>query len=155
MTISVSACRDVEAGKSFSVAFFPRRICEAKLCSGIIFSRFARVAGIFGCRSFSIPRDDPGRNESRVGVVTYFACTEQRVDPTLTRRKRNAISRDQHSRTDASFGRSRAKKIWPWVQDELDRGIASSFYPRTGRVDGVGKNQLGKLLMQVREEYRL
>ena len=49
----------------------------------------------------------------------------------------------------------REQKNWPWVQDELDRGIASSFYPRTGRVDGVGKNQLDKLLMQVREEYRL
>ena len=25
------------------------------------------------------------------------------------------------------------KGFWPWVEDKLERGIARSFYPRTGR----------------------
>ena len=25
------------------------------------------------------------------------------------------------------------RKYWPWAQDKLDKGLASSFYARTGR----------------------
>ena len=29
--------------------------------------------------------------------------------------------------------REARKNFWPWVEDKLERGIARSFYPRTGR----------------------
>ena len=29
--------------------------------------------------------------------------------------------------------REQRKGFWPWVEDKLERGIARSFYPRTGR----------------------
>jgi len=29
--------------------------------------------------------------------------------------------------------REARKSFWPWVEDKLARGIARSFYPRTGR----------------------
>jgi muconolactone delta-isomerase len=29
--------------------------------------------------------------------------------------------------------REHRKKYWPWAQDKLDRGLAKSFYARTGR----------------------
>ena len=29
--------------------------------------------------------------------------------------------------------REARKSFWPWVEDKLERGIARSFYPRTGR----------------------
>lgn len=29
--------------------------------------------------------------------------------------------------------REARKSFWPWVEDKLDKGIARSFYPRTGR----------------------
>ena len=29
--------------------------------------------------------------------------------------------------------REARKNFWPWVEDKLSRGIARSFYPRTGR----------------------
>ena len=29
--------------------------------------------------------------------------------------------------------REHRKKFWPWADDKLDRGVARSFYPRTGR----------------------
>ena len=29
--------------------------------------------------------------------------------------------------------RENRKNFWPWMQDKLDRGIARSVYPRTGR----------------------
>lgn len=29
--------------------------------------------------------------------------------------------------------REQRKGFWPWVEDKLERGIAKSFYPRTGR----------------------
>ena len=29
--------------------------------------------------------------------------------------------------------REHRKNFWPWMQDKLDRGIARSVYPRTGR----------------------
>ena len=32
-----------------------------------------------------------------------------------------------------SDAREARKSFWPWVEDKLDKGIARSFYPRTGR----------------------
>lgn len=29
--------------------------------------------------------------------------------------------------------RDQRQKYWPWAQDKLDRGLAKSFYARTGR----------------------
>ena len=29
--------------------------------------------------------------------------------------------------------REQRKKFWPWVEDKLERGVARSFFPRTGR----------------------
>lgn len=29
--------------------------------------------------------------------------------------------------------REQRKKFWPWAEDKIDRGVARSFYPRTGR----------------------
>lgn len=29
--------------------------------------------------------------------------------------------------------RDQRQKYWPWAQDKLDRGVAKSFYARTGR----------------------
>lgn len=29
--------------------------------------------------------------------------------------------------------REQRQKYWPWAQDKLDRGLAKSFYARTGR----------------------
>ena len=33
--------------------------------------------------------------------------------------------------------REHRKNFWPWMQDKLNRGIARSVYPRTGRGAGV------------------
>ena len=35
--------------------------------------------------------------------------------------------------TRPSEAREARKSFWPWVEDKLSRGIARSFYPRTGR----------------------
>jgi len=35
--------------------------------------------------------------------------------------------------TRPSDAREARKSFWPWVEDKLDKGIARSFYPRTGR----------------------
>ena len=32
-----------------------------------------------------------------------------------------------------SLVKEQRKKYWPWAQDKLDRGLAKSFYARTGR----------------------
>ncbi len=29
--------------------------------------------------------------------------------------------------------REQRKKFWPWVEDKMDRGVARSCFPRTGR----------------------
>ncbi len=29
--------------------------------------------------------------------------------------------------------REQRKRFWPWVEDKLERGVARSFFPRTGR----------------------
>lgn len=35
--------------------------------------------------------------------------------------------------TRPSEAREARKSFWPWVEDKLAKGIARSFYPRTGR----------------------
>lgn len=35
--------------------------------------------------------------------------------------------------TRPSDAREARKSFWPWVEDKLEKGIARSFYPRTGR----------------------
>lgn len=35
--------------------------------------------------------------------------------------------------TRPSDAREARKSFWPWVEDKLDKRIARSFYPRTGR----------------------
>ena len=35
--------------------------------------------------------------------------------------------------TRPSDAREARKNFWPWVEDKIARGIARSFYPRTGR----------------------
>ena len=35
--------------------------------------------------------------------------------------------------TRPSEAREARKNFWPWVEDKIARGIARSFYPRTGR----------------------
>ena len=35
--------------------------------------------------------------------------------------------------TRPSEAREARKNFWPWVEDKLARGVARSFYPRTGR----------------------
>lgn len=35
--------------------------------------------------------------------------------------------------TRPSEAREARKRFWPWVEDKLERGVARSFYPRTGR----------------------
>ena len=32
-----------------------------------------------------------------------------------------------------SLVKEQRKKYWPWAQDKLDKGLAKSFYARTGR----------------------
>ena len=44
-----------------------------------------------------------------------------------------------------SLVKEQRKKYWPWAQDKLDRGLAKSFYARTGRgavaIFNVGSNE--------------
>ena len=44
-----------------------------------------------------------------------------------------------------SLAKEQRKKYWPWAQDKLDRGLAKSFYARTGRgavaIFNVGSNE--------------
>ena len=35
--------------------------------------------------------------------------------------------------TRPSDAREARKNFWPWVEDKIARGVARSFYPRTGR----------------------
>ena len=44
-----------------------------------------------------------------------------------------------------SLVKEQRKKYWPWAQDKLDRGLAKSFYARSGRgavaIFNVGSNE--------------